>query len=774
MPLPSSVELPEVLDSVQAKELASRLRSSRVGELLADVNALGGLGAFAKEFGRQLPGAAKQAVQSFASELNPFQAGVAYAPSQGGKLTDPRQRISGAAGGLVAAAALVAPVPGGKAKRAEGVTLKTLNRLVGKEEVSKQFVQDLSNMADLKQPERDLVRKALNEVRSQKVKMSEFMNRVKSDLLPLKEAKFGRTSIYEGVTLTKELRGPINDYYERVYESPIRTYAGKKHFGQGEGDEFPNYFAHTRVEDIPKTIPQEGGKYLDYFDNAGQRKKGDTRRIIELQSDLFQKGELERQFRPLRNVDEGLLIENAERRGMSADEIERMLDDVRKTQSTLKGPASDNYKKLEPYRNIWHERVIREEVKKAAEDGKKKLQLPTGETAMRVEGLGGEAGGWVPMSRVGRIDELFGRGGFDEVKELFLKPEELKSGLPVKMVGQFEEWIITEVVEGGRFKAMPRSAIPKGKSLRSVLNNPEIRRRYEEGPFDPQNKFDTSHPIYRFYEKEVGRYVTNKYQAKRVVDPQGVSWWEINVPEELGRLPVEAFGVAPLMFHRKEEESNKPKGGGPELPESIPASQARSLISQLQSGGLSTGGLFSGTGSLPDVIPVGQARSLVVTLMQLGPPPVRQAVAVEPQPAITEPEPLPSPSVFPTKGNLGTPIKPTELPIKGRITQGFGVPQAVKDAGERIHHGVDIAVPSGTPVPEVKGGTVISASREGAFGNSVVVLGRDGLVRRYSHLARVSVRPGESVSAGDLIGVVGSTGVSTGNHLDFRVYQPAS
>ncbi len=114
-------------------------------------------------------------------------------------------------------------------------------------------------------------------------------------------------------------------------------------------------------------------------------------------------------------------------------------------------------------------------------------------------------------------------------------------------------------------------------------------------------------------------------------------------------------------------------------------------------------------------------------------------------------------------------------PIEGEveITLGFG--KKVKSLGpdRPAHEGVDILAVRGTPVHAAGGGKVISASNRykgsDAWGNMVVIDHGHGLVTRYAHLDSYSVRKGDRVSAGEVIGAVGSTGKVTGPHLHFEV-----
>ncbi len=89
----------------------------------------------------------------------------------------------------------------------------------------------------------------------------------------------------------------------------------------------------------------------------------------------------------------------------------------------------------------------------------------------------------------------------------------------------------------------------------------------------------------------------------------------------------------------------------------------------------------------------------------------------------------------------------------------------------RPHHAVDYAAPSGTPVVSVADGTVIQCGYSGGGGNTVKIKHAGGLQSGYLHLKGYAkgIRVGAHVSQGDLIGYVGSTGLSTGPHLDFRL-----
>jgi murein DD-endopeptidase MepM/ murein hydrolase activator NlpD len=89
----------------------------------------------------------------------------------------------------------------------------------------------------------------------------------------------------------------------------------------------------------------------------------------------------------------------------------------------------------------------------------------------------------------------------------------------------------------------------------------------------------------------------------------------------------------------------------------------------------------------------------------------------------------------------------------------------------RPHLGTDYGAPVGTPVQSIGSGRVMFAGRKGGEGNMVQIAHANGYETMYLHLSRMFVRAGEHVEMGKTIGLVGSTGLSTGPHLDFRISQ---
>ena len=89
------------------------------------------------------------------------------------------------------------------------------------------------------------------------------------------------------------------------------------------------------------------------------------------------------------------------------------------------------------------------------------------------------------------------------------------------------------------------------------------------------------------------------------------------------------------------------------------------------------------------------------------------------------------------------------------------------------HTGEDLSAPSGTPIYSVTSGTVTQTGYDGAYGNKTVITLEDGTELWYCHQTSISVSSGESVSPGQQIGTVGSTGNTTGPHLHLEVHPGA-
>lgn len=170
---------------------------------------------------------------------------------------------------------------------------------------------------------------------------------------------------------------------------------------------------------------------------------------------------------------------------------------------------------------------------------------------------------------------------------------------------------------------------------------------------------------------------------------------------------------------------------------------------------------------IADLVVGGTAALLAVTVAQaalpdddvriaklnLRPAPAAQPIAAAPPPA--EPEGI----VF------GEPVPGYP------VISPFGLRKLPWEQYGRLHQGVDIAAPAGSPVQAISDGVVVQTGQDGAYGRFVEVRHADGLSSFYAHLGgfSASARAGAAVKRGDSVGRVGSTGSSTGAHLHIEV-----
>lgn len=371
-------------------------------------------------------------------------------------------------------------------QKPEELTAKifTLPEVSDRTVVGRTFITDMmkSGKANLKQAERLLLEDVLNTQfkDERKIDVQAFKKAVEAELLQLNivntrlfDIADYETIKYENVVLPESIRGEVTAYREHIYESPIETSAGKVHFG----NEIENYFAHARIEDMAD---------------------GSTRRVIELQSDLFQKKRLEQEDAQAREILGA---------GATDSEVGKFIFEQAKEREKA-------VKKLEQYSKTWWQRIIREEIRHAAVDGKKRILFPTGETAMKVEGLASNDR-WSFGQRAAQLSDL-------------VVGESLNDGRAY--------WVITEVLENGRFKAVPKT---DNLFYRPVAGADELApglygdsRNVET--FDISGKVDTNNPIYRYYERDVVPYILKlkRGNARLMTDENGVSWVEMAVTQE--------------------------------------------------------------------------------------------------------------------------------------------------------------------------------------------------------------------------------------------------
>ncbi|MCC5950363.1 MAG: M23 family metallopeptidase, partial [Nitriliruptoraceae bacterium] len=122
----------------------------------------------------------------------------------------------------------------------------------------------------------------------------------------------------------------------------------------------------------------------------------------------------------------------------------------------------------------------------------------------------------------------------------------------------------------------------------------------------------------------------------------------------------------------------------------------------------------------------------------------------------------PAPSSEPSAPAPSTGGSGLAWPMCGPVTSEYG------PRWGRVHRGLDLGGPVGTPIRAAGGGTVVFAGRQGGYGNLLLIDHGGGLVTAYAHLSSFAVGTGSSVSRGQTVGAVGMTGNTTGPHLHFE------
>jgi len=323
-------------------------------------------------------------------------------------------------------------------------------------------------------------------------------------------------------------------YGEIVYQSPIKTSAGDVHYpkrfsGEIQGksvieQSYPNYFSHIRYEDMAD---------------------GKTRKILETQSDLFQKGRLE--------LEKTRTLEGSRQAG-------------RELMTGVKEQLPGGLAKLEPYSSndpLAQLRTFREEVKRAAKDGKDTLLIPSGETAMKIEGLGEQAK-WFFTNKTGE--------GTRKITSGNLTADSIGKNIVNDASGN--DWIITDILGEGKFKAMPKEHFDSFAESKGVQNlSGEDLMSYAEQhatknfwgskeTFDISGKVDTQHFVYKLNEEAIPREARKMgLNVEGKINVDNGDWWKIKIPPERAGMPIEAFGAIPLMgaLQQNQADYNKNK-----------------------------------------------------------------------------------------------------------------------------------------------------------------------------------------------------------------------
>jgi murein DD-endopeptidase MepM/ murein hydrolase activator NlpD len=114
--------------------------------------------------------------------------------------------------------------------------------------------------------------------------------------------------------------------------------------------------------------------------------------------------------------------------------------------------------------------------------------------------------------------------------------------------------------------------------------------------------------------------------------------------------------------------------------------------------------------------------------------------------------------------------EPFMIPVKGRLSTPYGYTRYVNGEFAGSHTAIDLAAPTGTKVHATNGGKIVLAEALYLTGNSIYMDHGMNLFSQYAHLSKLLVKPGDIVKKGDVIGLVGSTGFSTGPHLHFTFW----
>ncbi len=128
-----------------------------------------------------------------------------------------------------------------------------------------------------------------------------------------------------------------------------------------------------------------------------------------------------------------------------------------------------------------------------------------------------------------------------------------------------------------------------------------------------------------------------------------------------------------------------------------------------------------------------------------------------------------TPAAGPVTGGTASDTGPLLVPVDGELSSEFGMRTHPVHGDHRMHTGVDVAAPTGTPIRAAAGGEVVFAGDRGGYGLTIEIDHGNGRTTRYAHQSALDVEVGQRVERGQVIGRVGSTGVSTGPHLHFEV-----
>lgn len=270
--------------------------------------------------------------------------------------------------------------------------------------------------------------------------------------------------------------------------------------------------------------------------------------------------------------------------------------------------------------------------------------------------------------------------------------------------------------------------------------------------------------------------------ANREIDQEELKARIIAVRQSLERAEADAVDGAPLEFHSPQEESvsSLPEQGigGAVLTEDQPSQEAVARASASSQAGWKVTDAASddeavelaALSTAAEVAPESAVAPTVPTNLMAAAPMDPDVYRASPQVPVGETV-SPGMPILPESGEY-LPEAPNRFngyvwPAQGTLTSGYGWRWG------RMHRGIDIAGPVGTPIMAAASGVVVrSGWNSGGYGNLVDIRHADGSLTRYAHNSRLLVREGQQVRQGQQIAEMGSTGYSTGPHVHFEVHLP--
>ena len=109
------------------------------------------------------------------------------------------------------------------------------------------------------------------------------------------------------------------------------------------------------------------------------------------------------------------------------------------------------------------------------------------------------------------------------------------------------------------------------------------------------------------------------------------------------------------------------------------------------------------------------------------------------------------------------------LPVKGTITSRYGAREQIFENVNPYHTGIDIANKLNTEIVSATDGVITKTEKMNKYYGNNIEIEKDGVIFKYAHLNKINVKKGDSIKQGEVIGLMGSTGMSTGSHLHFEI-----